>query len=492
MVKKLKTKFVLTATLSLLVILIGIIGFINVANYIQVQTGADDVLTILAENDGMFPEMKNKLPKPDGNNQVDDMALQGGPGGNDHLPIAPFSDDRMAYNRTLELPFQSRYFWVRLSENGKAKEINTGHIAAISSGEAASYAEEIYKNKEENKSLKNKNINKIFVNHKKTNIDKNKKCEDNNNNNNNNNCIISHSQNTKKIKINTIINSKNDRNNNEKKRNRLSKETIKKNNYIENFKVEECDENIEQNKTDLIKNSSLTNQNILPCIPFSNPFTSKNKNKNSNNKKENNESIKENKNKKIKKEILENNIINDYIENKDEDEDEDEEDVKLNISNLDVDIEQMNDEVIEENNSKNEIQIRNINKNYKSFIQFNNNLSIKLAAEKSKNTPSYLLALCPKLYMGFNKKNKIIDNYAVNDAISEEMESDTLTPKNSKTKNSFEDKNTKYSTKEKNSDRNKKQKEIESEEGSYEEDKKNIYNNSNPERKNKNNIYNKS
>lgn len=151
MVKKLKTKFVLTATLSLLVILIGIIGFINVANYIQVQTGADDVLTILAENDGMFPEMKNKLPKPDGNNQVDDMALQGGPGGNDHLPIAPFSDDRMAYNRTLELPFQSRYFWVRLSENGKAKEINTGHIAAISSGEAASYAEEIYKNRENTK-----------------------------------------------------------------------------------------------------------------------------------------------------------------------------------------------------------------------------------------------------------------------------------------------------------------------------------------------------
>ena len=335
------------------------------------------------------------------------------------------------------------------------------------------------KNKEENKSLNNKN-KRILVNHKKINFEKNKVCEDSNiniNNSSSTSMIISHSQNTKKIKINTIINnSKNDRhNNNEKKRTKLSKESIKKNNFIDNFKVEECDENIEQNKNNAVKKYSLTNQNILPCIPFSNPFSNKNKFSNNINANEVNENLKENKNnKKIEKEIIENNIFNDD-ENKDKDEDE--EDVKLNISNLDIDVDQMNDEIGEESNSKNELplQLNNINNhyNFKSFIQFNNNLSIKLAAEKSKNTPSYLLALCPKLYMGYNKKNKIIENYAVNDAISEEMESDTLTPKNSKTKNSFEEKNTKYSTKEKNSDRNKKpQMELDSEEGSYEEDKK--------------------
>ena len=69
-----------------------------------------------------------------------------------------------------------------------------------------------------------------------------------------------------------------------------------------------------------------------------------------------------------------------------------------------------------------------------------------------------MLALCPKLYMGFNKKKIIKENYAVNDAISEEMDSDTLTPKNSKNKNSIEEKNTKYSTKEKYSDINMKMK----------------------------------
>ncbi len=78
MVKKLRRKFVLTATLSLLVILIGIIGFINIANYLQVQAGADDILTILAENDGMFPEMK--FPGPG--------AMEEGPGNDDEDPGA--------------------------------------------------------------------------------------------------------------------------------------------------------------------------------------------------------------------------------------------------------------------------------------------------------------------------------------------------------------------------------------------------------------------
>ena len=186
--------------------------------------------------------------------------------------------------------------------------------------------------------------------------------------------------------------------------------------------------------------------------------------------------------------IFDSNSENNIIENEDDD-------INLNISNLEIDIEHMNDETDEDHNSKIENPIRNIHQNFKSFIQFNNNLSFKLAAEKSKNTPSYMLALCPKLYMGFNKKKIIKENYAVNDAISEEMDSDTLTPKNSKNRNSIEEKNTKYSTKEKYSDRNKKPNEFESEDCSYEIEKKNTsnnFNNSNSERKNKNNQSNNS
>ena len=52
--------------------------------------------------------------------------------------------------------------------------------------------------------------------------------------------------------------------------------------YMDNFTVEECDEKLEKIYNSR-KHYSLTNPNILPCIPFSNPFTKLHKNSISNN-----------------------------------------------------------------------------------------------------------------------------------------------------------------------------------------------------------------
>ena len=271
-----------------------------------------------------------------------------------------------------------------------------------------------YKIKEENKKIII-NKNKIIVNPKKLSPDDknyNNRIEINNSSN------ASHSQKSKKIKINTLNNSKNNRNNkNEKKINKLCKNE----NYMDNFTVEECDEKLEKIYNSR-KHYSLTNPNILPCIPFSNPFTKHHKNSISNNNPininsqnaiDNNEKEKITKNAQKKlnvKELPEKNILNENNSNAFSPNNEkniienEEEDVKINISNLEIDIEQMNDEVNEDCNKKSEIPIVNVHQQSKSFIQFNNNLSFKLAAEKSKNTPSYMLALCPKLFMGQNKK----------------------------------------------------------------------------------------
>ena len=148
MVKKLRRKFVLTAMLSLLLIVIGIIGVINIVNFTQVQTGADETLDILAENDGLFPDMNilfsppEGMTPPDGDQgfDFDNEDIKDGPG--------PFFGARMAYNRSLEIPFQSRYFWVKLSSEGKPGEIDTSHIAAVTSDEAVEYAAKVYANKE--------------------------------------------------------------------------------------------------------------------------------------------------------------------------------------------------------------------------------------------------------------------------------------------------------------------------------------------------------
>ena len=126
MVKKLRRKFVITAMSALLVILITLIGVINISNIIQITQHADEMLQILTDNDGSFPRFNknNMAPPSDKNNQGQ-----------------PFADyNFIGYNRTMEAPYETRYFWVKLDKNNTASEINTGHIAAISSSDASSYA----------------------------------------------------------------------------------------------------------------------------------------------------------------------------------------------------------------------------------------------------------------------------------------------------------------------------------------------------------------
>ena len=296
--------------------------------------------------------------------------------------------------------------------------------------------------------------------------------------------IINSSKNTTKIKINPIFKPKTIRNKGFKKNNKLKKIIKDDDNDIYNFTTDEYDENINENinNSNLRKNYSLTNPSILPCIPFANPFSC---NSNNNNITDNNEQKLNhvnslniyNKRTEMRKKfiLMEKNyrdnldIINVFQDNdnNEETEKEDDDKVKLNISDLDIDLNKINQDLDE----------KNIEQSYKksSFIQFNNNLSLKLASEKSNNTPSYMLALCPKLFLTKNKKDLIKENYAVNEPITEEVDSDSKTPRTSKYKISLEENNTKYSTKDKNSDRNKKFQEIDSEDISFDDEyKKNV------------------
>ena len=59
--------------------------------------------------------------------------------------------------------------------------------------------------------------------------------------------LLSRSLNSKKIKINVIKNGNNERNcAKNKKANKLTRESIKKENYVGNFSVDECDENVDK------------------------------------------------------------------------------------------------------------------------------------------------------------------------------------------------------------------------------------------------------
>ena len=89
MVKKLRKKFVITATLSLLAILVVMVAIINFSNIQSNIRDADHLLSILSTNDGHFPQTHP-------------------PKGNRFDPQNAFSFEALNNTRSAEMPFQSR------------------------------------------------------------------------------------------------------------------------------------------------------------------------------------------------------------------------------------------------------------------------------------------------------------------------------------------------------------------------------------------------
>lgn len=139
MVKKLRKKFVVTAMSALLVIVIFFVAFINILNYYQITQSADNLLHILAENEGFFPEPWDHQGQGAAQNN------SAAPTANTKNP-APSSTPSLGTMRTsAETPYETRYFWVRFDSNMNPFEVNTSHIASITSSEASGYANDVIK-----------------------------------------------------------------------------------------------------------------------------------------------------------------------------------------------------------------------------------------------------------------------------------------------------------------------------------------------------------
>lgn len=114
MIRKLKLKFILLSAASLFLLLSLVVAGMNIINYISVVHEADEVLGILSRNKGNFPDFNS-----------------GGPGGKLPPDMSP------------ELPYESRYFSVLLTEHGDVLQIDTSRISAIDSAQAVEYAQSV-------------------------------------------------------------------------------------------------------------------------------------------------------------------------------------------------------------------------------------------------------------------------------------------------------------------------------------------------------------
>lgn len=108
MIRKLQRKFVAASMLSQLIVLVALMTLINVMNYRNVVREADQLLEMLSENGGNFP---NRI-----DNENNDRR-EGFPGRFDGFDG--------------ETPFRSRYFSVELSNAGEAVALNLKNIVTV-------------------------------------------------------------------------------------------------------------------------------------------------------------------------------------------------------------------------------------------------------------------------------------------------------------------------------------------------------------------------
>ncbi len=145
MIKRLQRKFILIAALSVLLVELLVVGLINAINIGQINKREDQLMLILCDNDGDFPDFMHKdqrSEKPD-----DRYGNDSEPFGQNSPPPSPEQDIKhgtvFGFKVNEETRYQTRYFYVRYNSEGKPVRVNTGHVAAVSSDEALKYAEQI-------------------------------------------------------------------------------------------------------------------------------------------------------------------------------------------------------------------------------------------------------------------------------------------------------------------------------------------------------------
>lgn len=138
MIKKLQRNFIIVAMSSIFAVLVVLIGALNVASYMNLLEKADAVLEVLVENDARFPKLEREI-------EVDFIPEE--PPVNEE--IGRFGDKDKRDLMSVETPYETRFFAVKIDEKGDVYTVDTGKIAAIDTTTAIAYAQQIYESRKE-------------------------------------------------------------------------------------------------------------------------------------------------------------------------------------------------------------------------------------------------------------------------------------------------------------------------------------------------------
>ncbi len=119
MIKKLRTRFIISAVASVIVVLTIILGIVNILNYKDLADDADYLLEVLAENNGEFPDY---FTQKDFN---EDGSSAGVPGEGGF---------------TAETAYETRFFTIMFNSSQGIISVDTGRISAIDTSTAVEMA----------------------------------------------------------------------------------------------------------------------------------------------------------------------------------------------------------------------------------------------------------------------------------------------------------------------------------------------------------------
>lgn len=120
MIKDLKRKFIVLATISMFVLMVILVGIMNVINYSSVVTETDEILDVLSQpNLPIFnrQEVSDKRPQD----------------------IKDFIPRRMSP----EVPYESRFFVAMVSKDGMVEEIDTSKIVSVERESVDAYVQKV-------------------------------------------------------------------------------------------------------------------------------------------------------------------------------------------------------------------------------------------------------------------------------------------------------------------------------------------------------------
>ncbi len=134
MIKRLRSRFIKIATLAVAAVLLLLCLIVNVANFVSVDSGLTQMLTMISDNKGQIPKGGHRQDKPaDGSAPADKdpgASAAKGDGPQDREPKRDMNP---------EAPYSTRYFVLRYDEDGALTAADLGHIAAVTEEDTDTY-----------------------------------------------------------------------------------------------------------------------------------------------------------------------------------------------------------------------------------------------------------------------------------------------------------------------------------------------------------------